>query len=178
MLNNWHYITSTIESICKEIQYIDGSIVECGSHIGCTAEVIALNSSKQIYLFDSWEGIPEIGKEDISENYKKGDWNISLHEAKENLKNYNNIVFMKGWYPDRFSEISDIKISFLHLDCSLYQSTKICLEHFWDQISEGGYVMCNYHDGHSKGPEQAFKKFFNGKREIVEYPTGVAVVKK
>lgn len=174
----WNMLSSSLNEIVDKARLVDGIFVECGSYFGTTAKILCKAAEKKLYLFDSWEGLPEPSEYDNLDFYKKGSWNCSLDEARNNLNIYKNVIFMKGWFPDRFEEIKDEKISLLHLDCSLYESTKKALYYFWEQMSPGGYIICNYHDGYSKGPQKAFEDFFKDLRTIQNYPTGLAVVIK
>jgi O-methyltransferase len=174
----WQKLSSTLTDIVDKAKEVNGIFVECGVYQGTTARILGKAKDKELYLFDSWEGLPETTEHDNNDFYHKGDWSSDLKVAQDNLYVYRNVHFMKGWFPERFNEIKNVGIALLHLDCSLYESTKACLDYFWDQVSPGGYVVCNYHDGYSVGPEKAFKEFFEGKREITEYPAGVAVVIK
>lgn len=176
--DTWNKLSESISEIVDKAKNVNGIFVECGVYKGATARILGKAKDKQVYLFDSWAGLPETTEYDNNDFYKKGDWYSEMKVAQDNLYVYSNMHFMKGEFPDRFNEIKNVGIALLHLDCSLYNSTKLCLEYFWDQVSAGGYVMCNYHEGYSVGPEKAFKEFFEGKREITEYPAGVAVVIK
>lgn len=156
---------------------LDGDFVECGVYNGGTALSLIQNCNSTIHLFDSWEGISDLGEFD-GEYYNTQKWISDIEYAKEMLISYNNAIFYKGWVPSRFNEIKDNQISLLHLDLSLYEPTKSALEFFWDKMVSGGLVICNFHDGYSIGPEKAARDFFKDKAELVEYPTGIHVAVK
>jgi hypothetical protein len=167
----------TIQDLANKSSSIEGDFVECGVFLGTSARVIAQECKTTLHLFDSWEGVSELSESD-NDLYKTLTWKADLDIVKINLSYSDNVVFYKGWFPDRFPEIADKKIAFLHLDCSLYQPTKDSLETFWGQVSPGGYVVCNTHEGLSTGPEKAVREFFAGKAELVEYPMGILVAIK
>jgi hypothetical protein len=54
---------------------VSGSFIECGVCNGGSAAVIAAaardNDNRHIWLFDSWEGLPEPGERDIAYNLDK-----------------------------------------------------------------------------------------------------------
>ena len=181
----WNEFSLSLKEIATSASEVNGIFVECGVHQGSTAKILLESSAlkkKEIYLFDSWEGLPETSQHDNNDFYHKGDWNIDIKFAEDNLYEYignlKRIHFKKGWFPEKFNDIKSLKIALLHLDCSLYESTKLCLEHFWDQVSEGGYVVCNSHDGYSVGPEKAFKEFFENKKNIQYLSAGLMLVVK
>lgn len=167
----------TIEDIAKKASLIKGDFVECGVYLGTSATRLAKNCRTTLHLFDSWEGVSELGEFD-NKLYESLNWKTHLEIAKINLYNFDNVVFYKGWFPERFNEIADVNISLLHLDCSLYQPTKDSLEFMWDRVVEGGYAICNTHEGLSTGPEKAVREFFANKAELIEYPLGILVAIK
>lgn len=167
----------TIDEIAKRAALIKGDFVECGTYLGTSARKLAENCRTTVHLFDSWEGVSELGEFD-NNLYETLNWKTHLDIAKINLSQFSNVAFYKGWFPERFPEIADVNISLLHLDCSLYQPTKDSLEFMWERVVEGGYVICNTHEGLSTGPEKAVREFFAGKAELVEYPMGILVAIK
>jgi hypothetical protein len=156
---------------------LDGDFVECGVFTGGTALALIKNCNSTFHLFDSWEGISDLCEFD-GEYYKTQKWISDIETVKENLKEYTNAIFYKGWFPSRFNEIEDKQISLLHLDASLYEPTKSSLEFFWDKMVPGGLVISNFHEGYSTGPEKATRDFFEGKADLTEYPTGIFVAIK
>lgn len=181
----WNNLSSSLKEISILASEIEGIFVECGVYRGSTAKILTENSElkkKEIYLFDSWEGTPEPSEYDNKNLYHKGSWRMDIELAQDYIYKHSvdtkRIHFKKGWFPEKFNDINGLKIALLHLDCSLYDSTKICLEYFWDQVSEGGYVLGNSHDGYSVGSEKAFKDFFKNKRGIKYLPSGMMLVIK
>lgn len=152
----------------------EGDFVECGTHLGYSAQVLAAHCKTTLHLFDSWEGIPELTEFD-GEYYKEQKWICSLEEAQANLSEFDNIKYYKGWFPDRFDEI-DNPISLLHIDASLYEPTVLSLKHFWPMLIKGGYAVCNFHEGYSKGAEKAVREFF-GEDKIEHHPAGIVLIK-
>lgn len=152
-----------------------GDFVECGSYHGSSAGVLAKNCKKTLHLFDSWEGLPKLSEFD-NKFYETQTWTYALEDIKRNLKNFDNIKYYKGWYPDRFHEV-DHEISLLHIDASLYNSTKVSLEYFWPKLIKGGYLIVNFHEGYSTGSEKAVLEQFEV-TEITKYDLGVGLIVK
>jgi hypothetical protein len=168
---------NTIEGLSNKAAALDGDFVECGVYIGTSAGTIAQNCNKTFHLFDSWEGVSILGEFD-NDLYETLVWKTDIELARINLSRFGNLKFYKGWIPDRFEEVADIKIAFLHIDASLYQPTKDSLEFMWDRMVPGGYVVCNTHEGLSTGPEKAVREFFADKAELIQYPMGILVAIK
>lgn len=156
---------------------LNGDFVECGVYNGESVYIITDFCKTNFHLFDSWEGVSELGEFD-GDTYKTYKWIASQEETQELLKDYNNIKYYKGWIPSRFDEVKNIHISFLHLDLDLYEPTKQSLEHLWDKMVPGGIVLSDFHDGFATGAEKATRDFFAGIRDIEVLPTGVAVIIK
>lgn len=167
----------TIRDVAKKASLLNGDFVECGVWIGTSAKVLAEECNSTVHLFDSWEGVSKLTGFD-NELYETLNWKADLEIVKINLSYFDNVLFYKGWIPSRFNEISNVDISLLHIDCSLYEPTRDSLEFMWDRIVPGGYVICNTHEGLSTGPEKAVREFFAGKAELVEYPMGILVAIK
>jgi hypothetical protein len=105
-----------------------GLYLEFGVYTGNTINIISQNKQDQIiYGFDSFEGLPEDWRNSPNDplKYLKGAFNINGNLPKVN----NNVKLLKGWFSDTIpiflkeNKIQE-KISFLHIDCDLYSSTK------------------------------------------------------
>lgn len=153
-----------------------GDFVECGVYKGNSAKALANNCKETLHLFDSWEGLSDLGEFD-GEYYKEEKWICSIEETQRFLSDYNNVKYYKGWFPDRFNELQT-NISLLHIDASLYDPTKQCLEYFWDKVIDGGYVVCNFHEGYSIGAEKAVREFFGDNSKFQFYPLGTVLIIK
>lgn len=151
---------------------INGSFVECGVRNGGSASIIAAvaknNKSRHIWLFDSWEGLPEPSEYDISYKEERGEKGMGLgYEEKvrellfKKLKLDNKVIHLvKGWFNDTLPiHKNDIgKIALLHLDCDWYESVKFCLEELYDSVIEGGFIFIDDY-GHWGGCKKAVDEF-------------------
>jgi O-methyltransferase len=149
---------------------ISGSYIECGVRNGGSAAVIAAaaakNKDRQVWLFDSWEGLPEPDEIDIlynPEDAKKG--SILGEEANvrellfSKLKlNEKRIHLVKGWFSDTLPGTETGKIALLHLDCDLYQSVKDCLENLYDKVTGDGCIVVDDY-GYWSGSKKAIDEF-------------------
>lgn len=164
---------NAIDEISKKAPI--GDFVECGSYAGFSSKVLANNCKQTLHLFDSWEGISELSDFD-NKYYETQKWICNLETIQEKLSDFNNVKYYKGWYPDRFSEV-DKEISLLHIDASLYNSTKTSLEYFWPKLIKGGYLIVNFHEGYSTGPEKAVMEMFD-EEDLEIYPMGIRLIVK
>ncbi len=149
------------ENMCKlllDTKEVPGSVVECGVFKGSTAYLLAhimenagINKVKNLYLYDSFEGLPASSREDYIVGVD-GEFSLKFDEHRFANVNYENIVrifegkkwvkIVKGWIPQVFPK-NDEKYSFVHIDVDLYQSTLDCLEYYVPRMSSGGIVVCD-----------------------------------
>ncbi len=119
------------------------------------------------YIFDSFEGFPELSKFDPRDK-KVGDYNIeSTYEyILDNFSFFENTKIIKGFVPYTFDQLeSDEKYSIVFYDCDLYQPALDTLNYFWDKLIPGGYfVMHDYvfEEGGFEGVKKAVDEFFAG----------------
>jgi len=139
---------------------LDGLIIEFGIYKGETISFIAnLLQNKQIYGFDSFEGLPETWRY----NFYKGTFKLdNLPKIKE------NVVLVKGWFektlPEFIEKHRNIPASFIHIDCDLYSSTKTIFNYLKNNIVAGTVIVFdeffNY-IGWEEGEFKAFNEFIN-----------------
>ncbi len=166
-LNNLYGVTLYLEE-----EGIDGSFVECGTMNGGSAGLMAsIGKDRQIWLFDSWQGLPEPTKYDVKlsgEKGNKGRARGSREKVEELLfdklrLNGGRVHLVEGWFEDTItSHIDKIgKIALLHLDCDYYESVKLCLESLYDSVVENGLIIVDdYVDW--KGCRKAVDEFIAG----------------
>ena len=167
-----------------ERKKINGSFVECGVCKGGSAGIITSvakhNKNRHIWLFDSWQGLPEPSQDDISYRREKGQKGLCLG-YEENVKELlfkklklsdNNIHLVKGWFNDTIPpHKKDIgKIALLHLDCDWYESVKFCLEELYDNVVKDGFIFIDDY-GHWEGCKRAVDEF------IQERNLGIELIK-
>lgn len=171
-LNNLYKIASQLER-----KKVDGNFVECGVWNGGSAAIFSTiarnNEDRYVWLFDSWEGLPEPKKRDISYKgeiakrgmclgYEKKVRELIFKKLKLNNK---KIHLIKGWFsftlPIYKKDIGEIAL--LHLDCDLYESVRVCLEELYKNVAKGGFIVIDDY-GHWKGCKKAVDEFFKRNR--------------
>lgn len=179
--NHWAIIQS-IKHISKN--NIDGDFVECGVWKGGNIILFKLISdllklNKNIYAFDTFEGMPEPGEKDFDlknidakktfDKYKDKDikWCYStLDEVKSNIKSFNTSYietynFVKGKVEETLNNEKNLpnKISLLRLDTDFFESTKKELEVLFPKLVSGGVLIIDDY-GHWKGAKKAVDQYF------------------
>jgi len=147
---------TNIEDCFLEIikKNIPGDLIETGVWRGGACIFMAgLNKyyreNRTIYVADSFRGLPPPDDKYIAD---KGDTHhtreclaIGLDEVKDNFKKYdlldNNVKFIKGFfeYSLKYTDINQLAL--LRLDGDMYSSTIQVLEHLYDKVSQGGYIL-------------------------------------
>ncbi len=127
-----------IYTAVKKTEKIKGEIAEVGVYKGGSAKLICEATKKQVHIFDTFEGLPEISEYDNPKEFKKEDFFASLESVKNYLKNYSNISFYKGFFPSTAEPIKNKIFSFVHLDVDIYESTLDCLKFFYPRMQGGG----------------------------------------
>lgn len=128
-----------------------GIFVECGVAKGGALAMMyhASKGQREIYGFDSFEGMPELSNEDEGHGKNwvgyKCSGNEGIHSALNTLKvfkvNENKIKLVKGWFEDTLPITSLDTIALLRLDNDWYASTKYCLEILYPKLAKGGVVI-------------------------------------
>ena len=153
-----------IEAI-EEVENVPGDLAEVGVAEGGSAAVICeAKKEKTVHLFDTFEGLPELGEEDRASSFTKGQYFAEYLKIKKFFKQYSNVYVYKGVFPDSGEPIKDRKFSFVHLDADLYKSTYESIQFFWPRMTPGGILIS--HDYQTEpGVKKAFTDFF-GETEI------------
>ncbi|MGB3221273.1 MAG: TylF/MycF/NovP-related O-methyltransferase [Desulforhopalus sp.] len=162
---------------------LSGEMAECGCYVGVSAWFMAQASpNKQLYLFDSFEGLSTPGKCDKPDDgvqvWEKGDLQTSEDILRNNLKEYSNIQILKGWIPTRFPEVNDTNFTLVHIDVDLYQPTLDSLNFFYERLTPGGVIVLDdYGYLTCPGAYKAANDFMVGKPEyLIHLPTGQGVI--
>jgi len=153
-------------SIAQSQSRIEGEMAEVGVYQGGSAKLICeAKKGKNLHLFDTFEGLPEVSHQDThfgTKYWKTGEFsNTNLENVKKYLSKYTEVKFYKGKFPETANPIKEIKFSFVHLDVDLYQSTIDCLNFFFPRMVIGGVILT--HDYHTAGVKRAFEEFFQHK---------------
>lgn len=140
----------------KAIEHItiDGLILEFGVFQAQTLNYIAKQLPKcNIYGFDSFEGLPE---------YWRDGFDKSRFAVDELPKVEDNVKLIKGWFDEtlpKFIETKKEKISYLHIDCDLYSSTKTIFELLGNQIVEGTVIVFDEYFNFPNWENDEYKAF-------------------
>lgn len=154
---------------------IERDIAEVGVYNGCSSRIICeIKRNKSLHLFDTFEGLPDADDDLLY----KGKYKTSLNAVQDYLKEYPNVCFYKGLFPETADPVKNKTFSFVHLDADLYKSTLDGLKFFYPRMNGGGIILS--HDYSTlDGVKKAFHEFFEDRAEpIIELPGSQCLIVK
>ena len=176
-----------LASCCKYVinAGIQGDFVETGVWRGGSSILAAklLPDNRGIHLFDTFEGMPEpgkedfrIGEEDSSLTHAKWErlradsgshWVKSpINEVKKNFKDFavenSRLYFVVGMVEETSVSHPVDTISILRIDTDFYSSTKSALCAFWPKLNTRGVLILDDY-AHWDGARKAIDEYFQDK---------------
>jgi O-methyltransferase len=187
---NQDQVKKLVEYLLDAIENnIDGDVVELGCYVGESSKylmktLIETNSDKKLYVYDSFEGLPDLSKWEINTGWKPRTLVTSEDVLTSNFieNNLPTPIITKGWFCDIPEDKLPEKISFAFLDGDFYDSIYDSLVKVYDRVVDGGYIFFHdYKRNDLPGVEAAIKDFFELRgieNNVVEVVTQVGGYKK
>jgi hypothetical protein len=157
---------------------IPGAFVECGVWRGGSSVAAALTCQRladirDIYLFDTFEGMTQPGPFDIDYRgaIELDHWDSatakaaghSAAEVKETMLSTgydtSRLHFVKGRVEDTVPDFAPDKIAMLRLDTDWYESTRHELQYLYPRLASGGILIVDDY-GHCMGARRAVDEYF------------------
>ncbi len=173
-------------SLIESVKYIErwripGDIVECGVFRGGSVMAVALtllslkSTDRHLYLFDTFEGMPDPGNEDLDSSGVTAQSQLELvrcHAGLDEVKRAvlgtgypaDKVHFVKGMVEDTIPANSPEQIALLRLDTDWYQSTKHELIHLYPRLVNYGVLIVDDY-GHWQGARKAVDEFLSELRD-------------
>jgi O-methyltransferase len=139
------------QSVCHVARnQIQGDFVECGCLFGGASifAYLAMRSKglkRKIYLFDTFEGIDEVGPLVNGEVLNHGQIPSYYENVKLNITecgcDLNDFVLIGGKVEETLSANTIDKIAILRLDTDFYSSTRFELEYLYPNLVPGGALI-------------------------------------
>lgn len=166
---------AVVHSLAGACRAIPGDYAEVGVFRGTSAKIISeAKGDKNLFLFDTFEGLPLPGKED--ERFTAHQFAESFLAVKNRLQAYENVFITPGIFPASGAHLRNHHFAFVHLDVDLYTSTRESLEFFYPRMNPGGIILS--HDyAQAEGVRHAFDEFFASRPErVVRLPMSQCMV--
>jgi hypothetical protein len=147
--------------LMKMIQDIPGAVVELGvcsgnglmSLVHCHKVLEPTYRYREFYGFDTFEGFPDVHKNDIADvEWKKGDFCNNSYDKLTNIIDAHNTYYhvpasvklIKGnacqTIPSFLQDNKHVIVSLLYLDLDIYEPTKVALKHFLSRMAKGSII--------------------------------------
>lgn len=128
---------------------VEGDVVEFGCYVGTTSVPMGrrlMTTEKKLYVYDSFEGLPEKTREDESPAGLQFVAGELLATKKQLVKNFRQAnaplpTIVKGWFADVTPAQIPEAISFAYLDGDYYHSVRDPLKLIWDRLNPGAIVL-------------------------------------
>lgn len=171
---------------------IHGSIVECGVWRGGSMLAVALtlgrlgNDDRDLYLFDTYEGMTEPGEADVDLHGVSADEQLQAEErnkeshiwcyagiedVKRNMSTSNypasRIHYVAGDVKDTLPDQAPEQIALLRLDTDWYESTRHEMETLFPRLQRGGVLIIDDY-GHWQGAKKAVDEYLERNPGVVE----------
>lgn len=175
--------TEVLLALMEQTLEVPGDIVEFGCYRGDTSVIFERRLEKYhtenhekalklLWIYDSFEGLPEKTNEDASsagDQFKAGELLVTKREVIEKFKKSGLKIprIRKGFFED-LDPAADVpeKISFAFLDGDLYQSIKTSLKLVENRIEKGGIIVVHdYNNPELPGSSRAVDEWLRAHPE-------------
>lgn len=141
--------TVKILELARECLDAEGDFVELGCYKGDTSLLLAellKNSGKRLWIYDSFEGLPEKSLADesvLGVDFRGGELLVTKREVKERFLRAGLPVpvIKKAWFSDLTFDDLPEKIAFAFLDGDFYESIKCSLKLVEPRMVAGGVIV-------------------------------------
>jgi hypothetical protein len=150
LLGSGHMV---LKKACEAMSLQNGLILEFGVRHGTSIRQLASLTSKPLYGFDSFEGLPE-------------DWHQESKEVYSTRgkipKVPSHVTLIPGWFEETlplFLERHGEDVALINIDCDIYSSTKTVLDLLNPRIKKGTIIIFDEYIGNLHWEEDEHKAF-------------------
>jgi O-methyltransferase len=170
----------TLQQLAASVRHLPGATAECGVFKGVTSALICATlrgtyrDGALHYGFDSFEGLPEPGPNDL--NWAQGQLATPEDMTRQHLAEFDECRLRVGWMPATFRGLEGERFRLVHIDVDLAEPTRHCLEFFYPRCRPGALILLDdYGFASCPGARSAGRDFMQDKSEtVVELTTGQA----
>ena len=169
--------TERILELAQECLDISGDFVEMGCYKGDTSLLLAeivKASEKKLWIYDSFEGLPEkkeVDKSVMGVLFRGGELAVTKREVKQRFLRANLPVpvIKKAWFSELVENDLPEQIAFAFLDGDFYESIKDSIKLVAPKMSDGGVmVVHDYTNPALPGVKRAVDEWMQGKSHHFE----------
>ncbi len=181
--------TDIIIEELKNTLSLDGDVVEFGCYAGDTsvllAEAMKTQHDKWLWLYDSFEGLPEKTAEDNTAagwRFKKGELKVDAETVAHKFRKLQlpDPVIKKAWFQDLEDGDLPSQICFALLDGDFYASIKTSFALVDPRLEIGGIVIVHdYRNPELPGSAKAVNEFLEAHPNYqMRLSSGLAILQK
>ena len=182
--------TDVILAQLTKVITLPGDVVEFGCYTGDTsvrlAEILQRVPNKWLYLYDSFEGLPEKTAEDQTAagwRFRAGELKASPGTVAHKFKKLGlpEPVIIKKWFNQLGDADLPSQISFALLDGDYYMSIKTSFEKVVPRLVAGGIIVVHdYRNTELPGVARAVNEFIDANVKYFDFQliSGLAVLVK
>lgn len=179
---------------------VSGDVVECGVWRGGSSMLAALTlaqlgSSRRLWLYDTFEGMPPPGVHDVQYSGERAeesldpsqrvagasnDWAwATIDDVRANMAStgHADVQLVAGKVEESIPSRAPDAIALLRLDTDWYESTRHELEHLYPRLATGGVLIIDDY-GHWQGARRAVDEYFRERPILlnrIDYTGRIAV---
>jgi len=136
---------SLVVSFLQATLSIRGDVAEFGVFKGHSALAIdrflgEAAAQKQLFLFDSFAGMPDVTHA-LDSYWEKGDLSVTEAEVRDLFGSNPRIEIVPGFFSETLPKNQDLTFSFCHVDADLYTSIMECIEYILPRLTPGGIIV-------------------------------------
>lgn len=181
-----------VETIVRELEAIlsrniAGDVMELGCYEGTTSlflqrVLVQQPTRKQLYLYDSFEGLPPKTSQDASpagEQFKTGELHASKAKLITHFKHAGLPVpiIHKGWFDTIPESVLPKTIAFAFLDGDYYDSIKTSLRLIEDRLTPGATIIIDdYQSEALPGARRATDEWLHKKGYACQSERSLAII--
>ncbi len=160
----------TLDRLVRQVDEagLGGDVVECGTCNGGSAAILARVAcrsplGRHTWLLDSFAGLPPAGDRDgaLAREYT-GLCRGQIDRVREVLRRVGvpeqAVTLVRGWFHETLPGLAVERIALLHIDADWYESVMVCLEHLYDRVQPGGFLVFDDY-GYWEGCRRAWHDF-------------------
>lgn len=174
---------------------LQGDFVECGVNEGFLSSAIMTHLNwneldKRFFLIDTFSGLDEglLTKSEIDtglinkneELLKNGFYTSDVESVRTNFKEWSSAIIVQGSIPNILKNVRTKEVAYLHLDLNCAYPEVEALNHFWKDMTPGGFVLLDdYGDLNHRNQKIEIDKWARPKGvEVLSIPTGQGLIIK
>lgn len=132
--------------MAHQLRDVPGDVLEVGVWRGGTGAVLSMAITtmpeKKIYLADTFNGVVKAGKNDaLYQGGEHADTSVAIVRELLSSVTSKNAEILVGVFPDETGLLGPEKISLLHCDVDVYESSRDIFDWAFPRISVGGVVI-------------------------------------